>query len=233
MARHSWGFLGEGLEESDAQTIVSIAEEMGVKTVLLEDEKVAVIPEPTLINLVNCEEDLFYFMTNSEDVGTKIQWEDICLFSAVCLKEGSNVQKTVKEGRTQTQKMMSFGIAMTTGIPIKIGKDREVTKSVSEQELHFFSDIFIKNPDATVQRLHIEAEKLDYSYLGARKQPNVTGNFYLLVRDIAARTSSAIHNKGVQTLISAQPFTSAGYDAIADYEKECRWLLTLKAVSGK
>lgn len=227
MARHSWGFLGSGLTESDAKIIVSLAGEMGIKTLLLEDEKVAVIPEPDLVNAVSCEKDAFYFMTGLEPGGVKIQWKDICLFSAICLNEDTMVEKTVKEGRTKTQKIMSLGITMTTGIPIKIGKDREVSKQVAGRELHFFADIFINNPDAAARRLHIDAEKLDFSYLSARIMPNVMGNFNLLVRDIAGQSTSSIMNKGVRTLLAGQPFTAAGYSSRADYEKECRWLLTL------
>ena len=227
MARHSLGFLGEGLSESDARLIVSFADEEGVKTVLLEDEKVAALPKPALVTSADCGQDGFSFTAASGGPVSKIPWKDICLFCAVCLKEESSSLKTVKQGRSQTQKIMSIGILMSTGIPIKIGKDKQITQSVTEKELHFFADIFFKSASDPVQRLHIEAERIDFSYLGPRKLPNTAGNFNLLVRDIASRAGLAILNKGMKMLLAGQPLAAVGYDSSDDYEKECRWLLTL------
>ena len=117
---------------------------------------------------------------------------------------------------------------MVTGLPLGMGKSKEVKKTVQETELFLYADVFADAADGP-RRLHVAADKFDFSAaLGEARRPDQLGNFRLLLQVLDQRAGAALRNHGVRGFLSGAPLTALGYDTPEDYEKELRWLLTLR-----
>ena len=96
--------------------------------------------------------------------------------------------------------------------------------------MFLYMDLFIAGGEgpAGLARLHVDGQKFSFASLGERKVHQGLGNFRLFLTDAAKGAAGAPRNRGAQVFLSNRPLNTLGYGAQADYEKECRWLLTLQ-----
>jgi hypothetical protein len=228
-ARKSWGFLGERMEEGQARLLSAEAARLGLNTLRVAETSTERMPAPQNVRSARCADDGFYFNVGTDSHEKGFPWDKVRLFCAAGLREEFTVTKTVKEDPTGTQQLMGIGLTMTSGLPIGGGKGKEMQKAVKQAEISLFADVFVGggSEGSALLRLHINAEGFNFGYLGNRKEPHVLGNFRLLLKDIAKGAGQALRNKGAQIILAEQPLNTQGYDSRADYEKECRWLLSL------
>ena len=208
-AKNGWGIVAENVGAEEAQRLVESLSQAGLESKVVPS--MASLPEAQALT----------------------RWdpailEQLALIAAAGVTVTSTTTKTVKEGPTAAQKILSTGILLTTGLPIKIGgKERTVQKTQQLSDLAFFVDVICKDP---LRRLRIDAQHFDYSFLKERKLYFLMGNFKLLVGDLAQAAPAAWRNHGARVLLENQPIQTMGYDSLADLERETRWLLTLQAL---
>jgi hypothetical protein len=148
------------------------------------------------------------------------------LIASAAITLTSTTTRSVKEGPSATQKILSTGLLLTTGLPIHIGgKERTVEKTSHHSDLAFYLDLIYQNPS---RRLRANAQKFDYAFLKERKLYQVFGNFKLLVGDVVKASPDAIRNHGTRVLLEGKPIQTMGYSSLEDIERECRWLLALQ-----
>jgi hypothetical protein len=226
-AKHSWGFLGEKLTEEEARRLADAASAQGLEAAVVPEAKAGPLPDPLPVHELRCSPEALAYTVGTSPEERRAPWDSVAVASAVGLREEFRSQKTVQEGPSQGQRLASLGITLATGIPIHIGgKKKEVVKNVVKADFFLYMDVFLRVGPA-YSRLHVDAQKFRFTYLGERRQPAVLGNFRLVLEDLARYAPGARLNKGVRTSLAGQPFLAAGYDSMADYEKECRWLLAL------
>jgi hypothetical protein len=240
-AKNGWGILAENLSETDAQNLVQALQASAVER--------AAIPATSLVQLPEAKPAV---------TRDSIPTPQLVLVAAAAFTITSTTTKSVKEGPSAAQKVLSTAILLGTGLPIKIGgKERTVEKTQQHSDLVFYLDLLYKEPPATQQggrspdvwrpsrRLRVDALRFNYAFLNERKLYQVLGNFKLLVGDLVKAAPEAWQNHGTRILMENKPpATSAGgrspdawrsiqtmgYRSLADLERETRWLLTLQTL---
>jgi hypothetical protein len=209
-AKGGWGIVADNLAETDAQSLARNVGALGVPCIAVPASTVVQLPAPQAMTRM----DPALFPT-------------VVLMAAAGFTVTSTTTKTVKEGPSAAQKVLSTGILLTTGLPISIGgKDRMVEKTQQQSDRVFYVDLLCKEP---LRRFRVDAQRFDYSYLKERKLYQVFGNFKLLVGDFAQAAKGAWRNHGARILLDNKPIQTMGYESLADLERETRWLLTLQA----
>jgi len=206
-AKSGWGVVAENVSAGEAQRMTEDLRQAGLASQVVST--LAPLPESQPLT----------------------RWEPaaadrLVLIAAAGITVTSTTTKTVKEGPSAAQKILSAGILLSTGLPIKIGgKDRLVHKTQQHSDLVFYVDLLYRDPP---RRLRVDAERFDYSFLKERKLYFLMGNFKLLVGDLAQAASTSWRNHGARVLLENRPLQTMGYESLADLERETRWLLTLQ-----
>jgi hypothetical protein len=226
-ARKAGGFLGESLSEDDARSLSRAAAEQGLGTRVIPTDSIPALPEPALVHTGRAAPEGFYYTVGSEPDEQSAPWGDIHLVGALAVQEAFTVTKTVKEGPSAGERAVKMGLTLMTGIPMGMGRAKEVQKRVQSSELLFYMDILLKG-----RRLHMDGQKFNYAALGNRRGTQGLGNFKLILQDVIRGAPDALKNKGAHVFLSDQPLNTMGYKNQQDYEKEMTWLWTLKGLIG-
>ncbi len=214
VAKSSWGIIAEKLGENEAGDLAAGLKSAGLSVVVFPAAELAVLPAADGVR------DFQSLTAALPDI-----------VAAAAIKITTTTTQTVKEGPNAAAKIASVGLFMATGIPIRIGgKEKEVTKTKQGSELVFYLDLYSM---AARKRLRVNAGDFNYSYLKERKTYQVMGNFKLLLGDVIAKAPDAWKNQGTRILMSGQPLVTMGYASLVDFERESRWLLSLREKSGK
>lgn len=224
MANRAWGFLGEKLSGTGAEKLKGLADAAGIPALIKEEKDIPALPSGLNLHRLWCDEYRLYYTVGSSPQEHSIALGDIALVCAVGLREETSFLKMVQQGPSAQQRAIGVGISMVTGIPISIGKKEEVKKVVKSAEFYLYVDLFSKDSSL---RLHIDAQHFNFIDLHERMLPHAMGNFKTLLQDIASRAKDALINRAARMILANQPYASMGYETRGDYEKECRWLLTL------
>jgi hypothetical protein len=122
--------------------------------------------------------------------------------------------------------MIGLGVMMVTGIPMGMGKGKDVKKITQETELYLHLDVFIEEA-GVLRRLHVNANQFNFSSLGNVQLTGGLVNFRLLLQTLDRHAGSVVRNRGFWGFLSNRPLSGLGYETRADYEKELRWLLSI------
>jgi hypothetical protein len=205
-AKNGWGILAKNLPAAEAQSLVEKLSQAGLKSKAVA----SLVPLPEAQPLTRWDAAIT---------------EKLVLIAAAGVTTTSTTTKTVKEGPNAAQKILSTGILLSTGLPIKIGgTERTVEKTQQHSELNFYLDLIYKDP---WRRVRIDAQRFDYSFLKERKLYFLMGNFKLMVGDLTQSAPSAWRNHGTRVLLDNKPVQTMGYESLDDLDRETRWLLTL------
>ncbi len=234
MAKKAWGFLGERMEEAEANDMASAAVSAGLDARVIQEWQIPGLPEDKNVRSAHLTDDHFCFTLGSESTIREMPWDHICLLSAVGLNEEVRTTKTVEQGPSMQKRMVNMGITMATGIPVGFLKNKKkVDKTEISTEFFLYLDVFTKMPNPqvpeghTIGCLHIDAQGFNFSYLADRKLPNIFGNFKLLIKDISDRSTAAVKNRGLNVMLANQPMNTQGYESYRDVDKEAKWLLAI------
>jgi hypothetical protein len=212
-AKNGWGIIAENLGEAEAQNLVQQLHQAGVESLALPSSSFVPLPEAKPAATIE-------LLMAAQPV----------LVAAAGITITSTTTRTVKEGPSAAQKVLSTAILLGTGLPIKIGgRERSVEKTQQHSELIFYLDLLYKDP---FRRLRVAAQHFDYSFLKERKLYQIFGNFKLLVGDLAKAAPQAWRNHGTRVLLEGKPMQTMGYGSLTDLERETRWLLTLMKTVG-
>ena len=124
------------------------------------------------------------------------------------------------------QKAAGIGIMLATGLPIPIGRTKQVVRKKENVELNLYAEIFLTSPD---RRLRIDAQQLPYTFLKEKMGHSAMVNFRTLFADLLSGAPAALKTRGARVLSEGKPLTSMGYDSLADADKEADWFFNLLA----
>ena len=224
-ARHGWGFMGENLGPADAARLAEKCGAYGVKTVTLPSAAIARCKAPVLVKKIDMGTGAFSY-TGGAGLSANADFSDILVLSAAPLKEETT--KTVKsvEGPSSGEKALRLGIMVATGLPIGMGKSKEVKKEVKTSETAFLLDIILKQ---AATRLRLNPAAFDFSCLKEKKTYSSQVNFRLMCAELAALAPKALKNTGLWAIIEHKPLSATAYDGMEDFEKET---LRLAVITG-
>jgi hypothetical protein len=213
-ARHCWGVLGSVPEEADAAGLESRCAGLGIKTLRLPAPGPLPVPQPSKKVVFSGGTASFSLEGGAE---MTVRPEDLAVIAAAPVKE--SFFRTVKttEGPSAQEKAVRFGIMAVTGLPIGLGKTKEVTKEVKSTELSFYMDLVLKG-GAT--RLRLTSGNFDFSGLKEKKTYSSQVNFRLLCAELAAFAPGAWKNSGLHAMLEGRPLSTLPYDSLDDLEKE-------------
>lgn len=227
LARNAWGIQADNLTKEAADIFAMHLKQVGVESVVLPQGLIEDLP------LAAPTKSLEFLLNGIQAHLNSIQkeilaGEQIRLIAAVGLKETLTTTVKVNVGPSTVQRAASLGLWMS-GIPLTIGKSREVEQKKQTTELFFYLDLCLRKP---VRRFRIDAQHFDFSCLKARMGFSAPQNFRTLVLEMIRLFPQALKNRGAQVLLDGAPVPSMGYDAIADLDRESRWLLTLDSLKN-
>jgi len=222
-ARHCWGVLGSGLDEKAAGDLAARCAALGIKTLKLAD------PQPPLPAEEYIKKAAFeggtVLLTGSGNLAFTAKSEDILVIAAAPVREETLRRVKSTEGPSGQEKAVRMGIMAVTGLPIGLGKSREVNKEVKSQELSFYLDLVLAGGP---RRLRLTSENFDFSCLKEKKTYSSQLNFRLLAAELAAFAPAAFKSAGLRAILEGTPLTLLPYDSLADLDKETLRLLLAK-----
>ena len=220
-ARHCWGVLGQNLDETAAEDLAGRCADLGIRTLKLP------CPQPPLPAAEKVKKVVFPQHRPEEKTGAALFTggagasaaagpDDIAVLAAAPIKE--ETLRTVKttEGPSGQEKAVRLGIMAVTGLPIGLGKSREVNKEVKSADLSFYLDIIL----SAGRRLRLTSGDFDFSCLKEKKTYSSQLNFRLLCAELAAFAPAAFKSAGLRAILEARPLAYIPYDSLADLEKE-------------
>lgn len=223
-ARHSWGVLGENLDEAAAGELSECCAGFGIAARTLPYPPPP-LPEAEIIKKAVFENGSVSF-TGGARLALTAAPGDIAVLAAAPIKEETLQIVKTKEGPSDKEKAVRFGIMAVTGIPIGLGKSKEVKKEIKSSELSFYLDILLA---AGPRRLRLTSENFDFSCLKEKKTYASQLNFRLFCAQLAAFAPDALKNSGLRAILEGRPLTLLNYDSLADLEKET---LRLRLAAG-
>ena len=226
-ARHSWGVLGQNLDEAAAAGLIECCAGFGIKTLKLPSPQPPLPAEETIKKAVFENSEVSF--AGAAWLDLKAAPGDIAILAAAPIKEETLRIVKTKEGPSDKEKAVRFGIMAVTGLPIGLGKNKEVKKEVKSSELSFYLDILLA---AGPRRLRLASENFDFSCLKEKKTYASQLNFRLFCAELAAFAPAAFRNSGLRAILEGRPLTLLNYDSIEDLEKETRRLALARAARG-
>jgi hypothetical protein len=222
-ARHCWGILGKDLEEAAAGALIEKCGTFGIKTLKLPAGVIPKLSAPQQIKKIVFDQDHLAWLGAAGEAGT-VRAQDILALSAAPVKEETIRIVKTKEGPSGTEKAVRFAVMSVTGLPIGMGKTKEIIKEVKGNELSFCLDILLR-PDNF--RLRLTHADFDFSCLKEKKTYSSQTNFRLLALELAAFAPGALKNACLWAMRENKPLTALPYDTMEDFETETRRLSAL------
>lgn len=216
--RRSGGILSEGLDEAAACAEAEALTAGGFPAMALEGGEVAVLPEALEIPKLALEAGGLSWSGGSRP------WEMVSLIAAAAFTETTSRIVKSEEGPSAGEKAARIGLTLATGLPLGMGKSKEVEKRVETSDLLFVADLILVEPFA---RVRVNAQRFDYSVLEGKMGFGTLQNFKSLLAALRARAPKARLNRGCLVLLENKPVREMGYESIDGLEREIRWRVTL------
>ncbi len=223
-AKNCWGILGENLSPEAADQLIAAAAGARINAIRLPYATVPALPTPVVLNHVVLSET---GCTGIDDRGTHydVRAEKITVIGTAGIKFSETKITQEKQGPTAPQQLLSAGIMMATGLPIRIGpKKQTIEKKASVSELLLFLALVCTDPK---QFFVMAADQFNFTALKERMLYNAMGNFKIVIADFLKAAPTARQSRGTRILQQNQPLVTMGYESLANLERECRWLNTL------
>ena len=243
-ARHAWGFLGEGLSADGAALVLERCALYGLRAIKVQTAMVPALQPPVNIKKSVLAAGNFNYADGGSLAGSETS-DDILVLAAAPVKETTTRTVTAAEGPSGQEKAVRLGIMAVTGLPIGLGKSKEVKKEVTSSEVSFCLDIVLRteNPPsarfgnagarpAALRRLRLCSGDFDFSCLREKKTYSSQSNFRLICAELAAFAPRALKNAGLTALLAGTTLAVLPYETADDLEKETLRLAILAAQRG-
>lgn len=223
-ARRCWGLLGRGLDEAAAAQLEARCAELGVATLRLPWPQPPLPPAET-VKAVSFEGGSAVFSLAGGASAPAVPGDITVLAAAPVRQETSRLVKTT-EGPSSGERAVRMGIMAVTGLPLGLGKSKEVKKEVKSSETSFCLDLLL---GPAGRRLRVVPENFDFSCLKAAKTYSSQVNLRQLSGLAAAFAPAAFKNAGLLAMLASRPLTALPYDSLDDLEtEELRLLLACR-----
>lgn len=216
------GILATGLERAAADDLLQRFLEKNIAAVVVPDSDLKTPPKAVLVSTLELQP--LALTLQGPNGPAHVPWEQIAVISTCILRVNSARTVTAKEGPSAGEKILKTSILLTTGIPLPMGKTRDVRKTVTDSDTQFFLDLFFRS---TPLRIRLRADTTHYDFLGTEKAMSATENFRTLTIRLARLATNAIRNKSTQIWIEHQPVAPVVCESEAIFDQECRWLMAL------
>ncbi len=220
-ARRCWGILGTGLDEAAADALAAHCAGFGVAAKKIQADALPTLPAPNHAKKVILENGQAIFSLPGGRIAA-VSPGEISVLAAAPIKE--EFTKTIKttEGPSGGERAARLGIMVVTGLPIGMGKSKEVKKEIKSSELSFYMDIILRDG---AERLRFTSGDFDFSGLKEKKIYSSQMNFRVMAAELAAFAPTAFKNAFLLAMLGGKPLTLLPYDSLADLEKETTHLL--------
>ena len=218
-ARRNWGLAAESLPAEQAEALAAD---------LTAAELPAIAAPASLLESPPPSRPLPRAELSREGLGVEgqtLSWERLAVVCAAALETSKSFTTTT--GPSAAERAVRIGITLATGLPVGMGKSE--TKTVQHKDRQQLLDLLFLEPAA---RLRLDAERFDYSMLGAKKGYSSHTNLIALLETLTERAPKALRGRGTRALLSRKTGAESLYESLDDLEREERWLLTLAALKA-
>lgn len=211
--RHGWGFVAEDASPGEAEKLLAACAAAGIELLALP-APAAPLAEPLKVKKLVLEAGAIGY----EKSGAlfRLAAADIRVVSAAPVKRTRTKTVKTSEGPSAGERAVRMGVMAVTGLPIGLGKSKEVSKTVSSTESGFRLGLLAA--DGT--RLRADAEDFDFSCLGPEKTYSGQTNLRLLALKLAALCGAAFFNAGLRAMRESKPLSTLPYEGEEDLDKE-------------
>ena len=218
--RRGRGIVAEGLGQGEAEGLARRLIDAGVAAVAVEAAALPVLPAAEILSRAAPGPE--GLRVSSRAAGERLlPWPRVRIVAVAPVNESIESLLKTEEGPSGGEMAMRAGIMAVTGIPIGLGEKKKVEKKVVKIEFRLFLDLLLRGPS---ERLRAEATRFDFSGLGARKAYSSHLNMKALVEEILRGAPRAASSPGADLLLTGGRLSSLGYQSLADFEREERWL---------
>lgn len=223
-ARRCRGVFGLALDGAAAAAVEAACAQLGAGVLKLDTAALPALPPPAQAKKAAFEGGSAVFTAGGAAVTAGPA--DIAVLAAGPVRQ--EVTRTVKttEGPSSGEKAVRLGIMAVTGLPIGLGKSKEVNKEIKGSDLSFYLDITL----AGGARLRVHSDDFDFSCLKEKKTYSSQVNFRLLCLELAAFAPGAWKSSALLGMIEGRPLALLAYDSLEELEKET---LRLYAARGR
>jgi hypothetical protein len=220
-ARRSWGFALESASKEKAEALVGHLAAKKLESFVLPANLVEELPARADLPTLSLADPHF------EAGGQRRSWSNVSVIAACALTRTVTHTRPGEPESTMADKALKLGLMMS-GLPTGLApKTPQGPVKSSETEFSFHALLVVSEPAAV---LHLDCDRFDYSCLGEKMGYNALLNFKALLTELKSRAPKALVNRGFEALRLSAPVAALGYEALADLEKESRWLTTLRAL---
>ncbi|GAB4030101.1 MAG: hypothetical protein Fur0012_05470 [Elusimicrobiota bacterium] len=215
----NYGFLGINLSFEKAAATVEACASLGIKSAIKSSDEIPVLKAAVDIKKIVFSESFLIY--ENQGIQLKTELKDLKLMAYAPL--ASETIKIIKEkqGPGAGEKAMRLGIMMATGLPIGLGKSKEVAKEVRQSETALYLELIF----ADGIRLRINSEHFDFSCLDEQKGYSSQTNFKNLCLKLSQAAPSAWKNSALFDLLGGAMAPTLKYENLSDLEKEEKRLL--------
>ncbi len=219
MVVKNYGFLGENLSIEKAQDTVKACEKIGVKTAIISSDYIPLLKAALDVKKAVFSDSYLLYENQNKQLESNLNNLKVIAYAPL-LSETIKIVKE-KQGPSAGEKAMRLGIMMTTGLPIGLGKGKELSKEIHQRETTLYMDLIFEDGI----RLRINSEHFDFSCLDEQKTYSSYINFKNLCIKMAKSSPSAWKNSALFDLLSGAMSPTLKYENISDLEKEEKRLL--------
>ena len=219
--KHSWGFLHNTQEMSEAKTLQEKLQQAGIDTFILPTKEIKTAPSPKVLRKAIPEEE--GLVIEEESQITILPWNSFDMIGAAQIMETISEKKRVLGDGEVSRNLATTGFTLVTAV--RISHDRITGKENIEKRTSssFILDLVAQD---TYKSIRIRGDKFDYSFLKDRMRYNVLMNFKNLYMDISKFLPHAAKNQGAQAM-ETNAMIKMRYSDASSYENEKLWLLQL------
>lgn len=215
----SYGFLAENMDIEEIKKIMQVCEEYSLKADYCTGEKVPVLNPALEIKKASFLDSLILFESGNSEIKYDLKDLKIMAYAPIC-EESIKVIKD-KQGPQAAEKAIRLGIMMTTGIPIGLGKSKEISKEIKKRETYLYLDLIFSDN----VRIRINSENFDFSCLKEEKGYSSQINFKNFCLKIAQKAEKTWKNTAIFDLLEGALSPTLKYETLSDLEKEEKRLL--------
>ena len=217
MANDAYGILVQGLELADAGRLLQALHAAGVGAEMVDEKSLPQLPPPKPCRRA---EPLPEHLIAYDHLGRPLvfEWDRVILLAAGGVRD-TEFKHVVKEKVTRHYHGRGGGHEVVTY--------QHDDKAV--EQVKMVLEIFLS---VAPGRLHIEAERFNFSYLGDRLHSARPANYAALVHDTLAGATRAVLNRGAERF-KQDPRKLTIYPSKHAFVEEITWLLWRHFASRK
>jgi hypothetical protein len=210
LSNDAYGIIVDGLSHDHATRLCAALNGQGIRTQVVSEAELPTLTPAKQLRRLDCAGD-HLLLYDAIGRTTPVPWEHVVLVAAgfVTMPEFRRIERTRVVMRGTGWQGGTFPILLTD------------VSSKEESKGRLVLEIYL---DIAPVRVAVQAHEFQYTYLAERMEPRYMDSFALLVQDVMAYASTAILNRGAESLGNDETATFH-YPSQHAFEEETVWLL--------